>query len=247
MKKVLALILSICFVLCLVACSKTEPTNSTQSTTTITFTEDQIRAIVQEEITKLNIPSADKNEFTEDQIRKIIQEEITKLNIPSADESEFTEDQIRAIVQDAIAKLKTPSADKNEFKAGEKLFCPVGNSFKLPINGQENKFATITSLVVTKKKEANIENLDEFWGDGNYKYFARYLYEVKISGTVDEEFAGKKIYINLQFEHYNDFFGSIGGGTAIINPDGSFTFDYIAHSNTNENVIIPHSAYIPQF
>lgn len=136
---------------------------------------------------------------------------------------------------------------KEQFKIGEKLYNPLGDNFKLPINGQTNRFVTITKLEVTNKKEADASNLDDYWKSGDYRYFARYIYEVKIVGKVDAKFAGEEIYINLQFESYNEFFAAGGEGKATIKNDGTFEFNYLAHSNKHEKVIIPHSAYISEF
>ena len=157
----------------------------------------------------------------------------------------LSEEQVREIVQGEIAKNDVTT--ENKFKVGDKLFIPLGDSFKLPINGQENQFATITELEVKNKKEADASNLGDYWTSGGYHYFARYIYEVKIAGKVDTKFAGKEIYINLRFENCYEFFGAGGPGQATIKNDGTFEFNYLAYSNMHEKVIIPHSAYISEF
>ncbi|MEE0839948.1 MAG: hypothetical protein U0L72_05275 [Acutalibacteraceae bacterium] len=147
----------------------------------------------------------------------------------------LNEEQIRKIIQEEMAKNDVTSED--EFQIGDKLFNPLGNNFKLPINGQENCFATITNIEVTKKKEAEASNLDDYKSVLNFYYFERYLYEVKMEGNVDNDFSGKEINICIRFEKDDE--GEIG--TAIVKDDGSFSLNFIAYSNTNENVIIPYS------
>ena len=176
MKKTLAIILSIVFLVCLTACDNTS-----------------------------------SNNLNEEHIRKIVQEEIAKNDVSSTD----------------------------DFKAGDKLYNPLGNNFKLPINGQKNYFATITSLEVTKKKEAEVSNLNDYktYSDMNFYYFERYLYEVKIQGEVDNNFSGQNLNVCIRFEKDNE--GEIG--TTIVKDDGSFSLNFIACSNTNENIVIPYS------
>ena len=157
----------------------------------------------------------------------------------------LSEEQVREIVQGEIAKNDV--ATENEFKIGDKLLNPLGDNFKLPINGQENQFATITKLEVTNKKEADASNLKDYWQRGSNYYFSRYIYEVVIEGNVDKKFAGKEIYINLQFESYNGFFDAGGAGAATVKDDGTFVFQYLAYSNVIEKVIIPHSVAINMF
>ena len=176
MKKVLAIALSLCFIVCLTACGNSG--------------------------------------LTEEQIRKVIQEEIKANDASSI----------------------------NEFKPGDKLSTPSGGNFKLPISGYDNHFATITLLDVTKKKEADISDLNDYWHYGGSPYYLRYIYEVKINGNVDKKFAGKEIFIGLEFENYSEF----SPESTTINADGAFSFTYLAYSNKNENVIIPHHAYIPK-
>ena len=184
MRKFLAILLAMSFVLCLTACGNTS-----------------------------------SNSLSEEQIRKIVQEEMAKSDVTS----------------------------ENEFKVGDKLFNPLGDSFNLPINGQENQFVTITKLEVTNKKEADASNLDDYWKRGSNYYFSRYIYEVVIEGKVDEQFVGREIYVNIQFENYNEFFNADGAGATTIRDDGTFVFQYLAYSNVIEKVIIPHSVGINMF
>ena len=165
-------------------------------------------------------------------------------------DSGLTEEQVRKIVQEEMLK-KTDTPLTGVFKEGDKLINPFGDSFDLPINysleeNQEKCFATITTLEVTKKKEADISNIGDYWHSDNFCYYKQYIYEVKIEGKVDKKFAGKAIIVNLRVKNDNEFFGASGGYATrtTLSADGSFQITYLAYCATNENIIIPHSVAI---
>ena len=77
---------------------------------------------------------------------------------------------------------------KDKFNPGDELQIPVGNNFTLPIEGTDSTYATITSVSAKKLREADINNLDDYYNG----YYYRYLYEIKIVGKVDEKYAGER-------------------------------------------------------
>ena len=54
--------------------------------------------------------------------------------------------------------LETNKQEEKAFIVGETLASPVGNNFKMPINMQEDKYATITNLKATALKIADIND-----------------------------------------------------------------------------------------
>ena len=240
-KKALAIILSICFVLCLTACNKDETASDiTSKNEQITSTENQTSDLTtsnestessepaeSSEPTESNNPVVVSN-MTEEQVRKIVQEEIAKM-----EKSDINVDEITQKVLDSINTQK-------QFRIGEKLYNPLGDSFKMPIEWQEGEYATITSVSATKLKIADITNLDDYY----HNYYYRYMYEVTVTGKVDKKFANQTIGVRMQFEYYTEPYGLGNGGSTKIKNDGTFSIKYIAHSNANENTIIPNSIYI---
>lgn len=252
MKKILAII-SICFVLCLTACDKDNTASDIASENLqITSTENQTSDLTSSnESAELSEPTessepaesskpAESNKptesnnpvvvsnMTEEQVRKIVQEEIAKM-----EKSDINVDEITQKVLDSINTQK-------QFRIGEKLYNPLGDSFKLPIERQEGEYATITSVSATKLKIADITNLDDYY----HNYYYRYMYEVTVTGKVDKKFANQTIKVRMQFEYYTEPYGRGNGGSTKIKNDGTFSIKYIAHSNANENTIIPNSIYI---
>lgn len=242
MKRIIALLITLILICALSACGDGASSNTDASTPTNT---NEIQSNTTDTTLKENTESTDNstnetsnstenntshnNNIDVEKIKSIVKDEIaTNVN-----------------VDDIVNKVVSIINEQNKFVPNTKLTCVAGDNFKLPINGQKNQYADITNFSATKYKIADINNKSDYWGEGNMIYFSNYLYKIKFNGKVDPQFAGKQIYINLQFENYNEFFGAGGcKEKVLVSSDGTFSFDFIAHSNKNENVIIPHSAYI---
>ncbi len=147
---------------------------------------------------------------------------------------------------------KTESTDTNNnsstnrFIAGEEVPCPVGKSFKLPINQisasqEEIWFAEISDFTVTKHKESDINNIDDCYlpsSSFNSARFYPYQYKITLNGKVDEMFAGRRIvfYTSIALPDIDKIDRNV---TGFVNEDGTFSVDGIIHFTENVDCVYP--------
>ncbi len=146
--------------------------------------------------------------------------------------------------------LETNKLEEKAFIVGETLASPVDNNFKMPINMQEDKYATITNLKATALKIADINDKNDYYsieGQTYYTYY-RYIYQLELSGKVDVSFAGKTINVQVAFDNNTSAgFYDIKNHAVTINPDGTFSVNTRIGSNNVEKYIYPNLLSISKF
>ena len=139
-------------------------------------------------------------------------------------------------------EYKTP-----EFIVGEKVTCRFGESFEMNIMGTDD-MAYIQKFLVTKNREADPNNLEDYWYSGSsHYYYKQYIYDVHIEGKVDSKYAGKTIYVVACFSNDETTWTHGENKEYIVSTDGTFVMDFCVHDNQNENLVVPQHIYIPQY
>ena len=108
--------------------------------------------------------------------------------------------------------------------------------------------AYIQKFSVTKNREADPNNLEDYWYSGSsYYYYKQYIYDVHIEGRVDSKYAGKTIYVVACFSNDETTWTYGEKKEFIVSADGTFVMDFCVHDNQNENLVVPQHIYIPQY
>ena len=71
---------------------------------------------------------------------------------------------------------KTPQGLQSEqpFVSGEKVACYFGESFEMNILGRDGT-AQIQKIIITKNKEADFNNLEDYWYAGSSFFYKRFI------------------------------------------------------------------------
>ncbi|MBO5747089.1 MAG: hypothetical protein J6S13_08405 [Clostridia bacterium] len=154
----------------------------------------------------------------------------------------LTEEQIRKIVQEELKK--NSSADTSDkFVVGEKLKNLYGENFKMPITGQKDCFVQITSITATKKKEADISNVKDYYSDVDNDYrFYRYVYDLTITGKVDKNFKGDNLQLLISLDGHSELgvkelINGYNVCVAMLNADGTFKLEALMYCDRNAKSI----------
>lgn len=160
-----------------------------QTNNTVVTTESELT-----ESTKpsdLNNPTTVSN-ITEEQVRKIVKEEISKIEKPSTSGNNLTEEQVRKIVKEEIAaKDKFVPGEELKCTVGKSF-----KIFIVRTSNIEKDSANIEEISITNYKQADINNIDDYINkNGFYKYlykgnvkgkvdkkFAGEKFELRING-----------------------------------------------------------------
>ncbi len=120
----------------------------------------------------------------------------------------------------------------------------VGSSFTMPISGEVSQFINITDFEM-EWRDADIENLDDYdYQEKTNDYsFGKYVYTVRISGHVDQSFAGERLRISFSLEEPYEVSESCFV-TLDIDNEGNFSFEEdILHTNREFIYVTPNRVW----
>ena len=124
-----------------------------------------------------------------------------------------------------------PETEKT-IQIGETIPGTYGETFEIYVCDERSRLLTDDKAKVTVnvvlEKENNITEKSDY--DGSR--FRKYSYSVSISGNVDSKYAGKTIYLYLNWiPEYHVSRLNNSGEKGIVSEDGTFNYSYTFHSN----------------
>ena len=126
--------------------------------------------------------------------------------------------------------LQGEQCSELSFIIGEKQKCVLGDEF---IIFSKDAIPVKINTSIVAYHECDINNINDY--QRNQSQFYKYIYKGEITGNVDKSYAGRKIYIIMDYswnvQSDNDCPRPSDG--IIIDPDGNFTISFRVFSHSN--------------